>query len=261
VSTARCCGQSTAAAGPRLGGGGARSATDLMAEQRASDGFGGAQRQRRGEVGGGEVRSGGRARERVSERRNKSCDFLLKQRKYLLPLDVNQRHPQPLRQRSRILHYGRRYESLLAPVSASLHTKPPSRRGPAPHPPPGATGLIRGRTRRRRVLYRFHSSLLLLCSALRFAPPGFTPPTAGFLPHQICHRWCALRRDPVPGCCVDVGTLRVRSSTQSCPMCSALRWVSRAVGHWLDCVLQAKLRNPNQPTVLLPCSCASKEAY
>jgi hypothetical protein len=111
VSTTRCCGQSTAAAGPRLGGGGARSATDLMAEQRASDGFGGARRQRRGEVGGGEARSGGRARERVSERRNGSYDFLLKQCECLLPLDVNQRHPQPLRQRSRILHYGRRREN------------------------------------------------------------------------------------------------------------------------------------------------------
>jgi hypothetical protein len=120
VSTARCYGQSTAAARPRLGCGGARSVTDLMAEQRASDGFGVAQRQRRGEVGGGEARSGGRARERVSERRNGSCDFLLKQRECLLPLDVNQRHPQPLRQRSRILHYDRRYESARETLGQNL---------------------------------------------------------------------------------------------------------------------------------------------
>jgi hypothetical protein len=108
VSTARCCGQSTAAAGPRLGGGGARSATDLMAKQRASDGFGGARRQRRVRLAAARR---GLAAEPESERRNRSCDFLLKQRECLLPLDVNQRHPQPLQQRSRIFHYGRRYES------------------------------------------------------------------------------------------------------------------------------------------------------
>jgi hypothetical protein len=106
ASTARRCRQSTAAAGPRLVGGGARSAMDLAAEQRVSDGFG-----RLGGSGGARSVVAELESERVREG-NRSHDFLLRQRKCLLPLDVNERHPRPPRQRSRILHYGRGYESL-----------------------------------------------------------------------------------------------------------------------------------------------------